>query len=65
MERRPEDHAVEEGVKEVLALSQAHRPKNTYPAVLPAKAKGVEGEFVFFNSSVLSFYFISFFYIVP
>ncbi|KAN0085075.1 hypothetical protein V8E54_001542 [Elaphomyces granulatus] len=35
MERRPEDRAVEEGVKEVLALSQAHRPKNTRRCYLP------------------------------
>ena len=35
MERRPEDCAIEEGVKEVLALSQAHRPKNTRRCYLP------------------------------
>jgi len=40
MERRPEDRAVEEGVKEVLALSQAHRPKNTRRCYLPKQRSG-------------------------
>jgi hypothetical protein len=35
MERRPEDLAVEEGVKEVLALAKAQRPKNTQRCYLP------------------------------
>lgn len=35
MERRPEDLAVEEGVREVLALAIAQRPKNTRRCYLP------------------------------
>ena len=67
MERRPEDRAVEEGVKEVLALSQANRPKNTRRCYLP---KQKEWKASLFPSNLLlfydlSFYFISFFYIVP
>jgi hypothetical protein len=33
--RRKEDIAVEEGVKEVLALAQVHRPKNTSRNYIP------------------------------
>src|ERR1700722_11011310 len=58
MERRPEDRAVEEGVKEVLALSQANRPKNTRRCYLP---KQKEWKASLFPSTLLLFYhFISY-----
>jgi hypothetical protein len=58
MERRPEDRAVEEGVKEVLALSQAHRPKNTRRCYLP---KQKEWKASLFPSTLLLFcHFISY-----
>ena len=58
MERRPEDRAVEEGVKEVLALSQAHRPKNSRRCYLP---KQKEWKASLFPSTLLLFYhFISY-----
>ena len=56
MERRPEDHAVEENIKEALDLSHTG-PR--IPGMLPAE-EGVEGELVSFNASSVLFHFISF-----
>ncbi len=48
-ERRKEDLAVEESVKEVLAWAQVHRPKNTAKNYLP-KQREWKVSSPFFNS---------------